>query len=99
MVYDTCNLVIDYTKNGYRLPTEAEWEYACRAGSTADYYWGQSYPPHTAADTAKISAHAWWYYNSPNGTQPVATKPPNAFGLYDMSGKRVAMVQRLVWKL
>ena len=47
-------------------------------------YWGQSYPPLTGADTAEIGAHAWWYYNSPNGTQPVATKPANAFGLYDM---------------
>ena len=85
--YDTlAGVVIDYTKHGYRLPTEAEWEYACRAGSTADFYWGQSYPPQTSADTASISAHAWWYYNSPNGTQPVATKPSNAFGLYDMSG-------------
>ena len=80
------NLKMDFTRHGYRLPTEAEWEYACRAGTTTDYYWGQSYPPLTSADTAKISAHAWWHYNSSNGTQPVATKPPNAWGLYDMSG-------------
>jgi formylglycine-generating enzyme required for sulfatase activity len=85
--YDTlAGVVIDYTKHGYRLPTEAEWEYACLAGSTADYYWGQSYPPQTTSDTANISAHAWWYYNTPNSTQPVATKPRNAWGLYDMSG-------------
>ena len=80
------NIGIDYTKNGYRLPTEAEWEYACRAGSTTDYYWGQSYPPGTTADTAEISSHAVWYVNSPNRTQPVATKPPNGLGLYDMAG-------------
>ncbi len=85
--YDTlAGVVIDYTKHGYRLPTEAEWEYACRAGSTTDYYWGQSYPPQTTADTAQISAHAWWYYNSGYCTHAVATKPANAFGLYDMSG-------------
>ncbi len=80
------NLTINYSQNGYRLPTEAEWEYACRAGTTTDYYWGQSYPPITTADTAEISVHAWWNLNSSNGTQPVATKPANAFGLYDMSG-------------
>jgi len=80
------SLTISMSKSGYRLPTEAEWEYACRAGSTTDYYWGQSYPPQTAADTAQISAHAWWYNNTPYGTKPVATKPANAFGLYDMSG-------------
>ena len=86
-IYDTlAGVIIDYAKHGYRLPTEAEWEYACRAGSTADYYWGQSYPPQTSADTAEISAHVWWWNNSPNSTQPVATKPANAFGLYDMSG-------------
>jgi formylglycine-generating enzyme required for sulfatase activity len=79
------NLTINYTQNGYRLPTEAEWEYACRAGSTADYYWGQSYPLQPSADTAEISAHAWWL-NSNDSTQPVATKPANAFGLHDMSG-------------
>ncbi len=86
--YDTlAGVVVDYTKHGYRLPTEAEWEYACRAGSTADYYWGQSYPPLTTADTVQISAHVWcWYNNTPYGTKPVATKPANAFGLYDMSG-------------
>jgi|GEM_PF-1945338 len=80
------NLTMDFAQHGYRLPTEAEYEYACRAGTTTDYYWGQSYPPLTTADTAEISAHAWWNYNSLNSTQPVATKPKNAWGLYDMSG-------------
>jgi formylglycine-generating enzyme required for sulfatase activity len=83
---DLGSLAMDFTKNGYRLPTEAEWEYACRAGSTSDYYWDQSYPPQTTADTAEIIAHAWWWYNSSNETQPVATKPANAWGLHDMSG-------------
>jgi formylglycine-generating enzyme required for sulfatase activity len=80
------NLNIDYTKNGYRLPTEAEWEYACRAGTTSDYYWGKNYPPMTSADTATIDSNAVWNDNSPNSTQPVATKPPNPWGLFDMSG-------------
>jgi formylglycine-generating enzyme required for sulfatase activity len=79
-------LVIDVTKNGYRLPTEAEWEYACRAGSTTDFYWGKSYPPTTSADSLAIDSNALWYNNSTTGTQPVAMKKPNAWGLYDMSG-------------
>jgi formylglycine-generating enzyme required for sulfatase activity len=79
-------LAINYAKNGYRLPTEAEYEYANRAGTTTDYYWGRNYPPTTTADTLAIDSNAVWYYNSENGTQPVATKKPNAWGLYDMSG-------------
>ena len=73
-------VVIDYAKNGYRLPTEAEWEYAYRAGTTTDYYWGAS----TDADTA--NKYAWWYDNSEKMTHPVAQKTPNAWGLYDMAG-------------
>ncbi len=85
--YDTLTSVsINYAKNGYRLPTEAEYEYADRAGTTTDYYWDRNYPPTTTADTLAIDSNAVWAYNSPNGTQPVATKPPNAYGLYDMSG-------------
>ena len=68
------------------LPTEAEYEYANRAGTTTDYYWGRNYPPTTTADTLAIDSNAVWYYNSPNSTQPVASKKPNAWGLYDMSG-------------
>ena len=79
-------VVINYSKNGYRLPTEAEYEYASRAGTTTDYYWGRNYPLTTHADTLAIDSNAVWYYNSPNSTQPVATKKPNAYGLYDMSG-------------
>jgi len=61
---------------GYRLPTEAEWEYACRAGSATEYYWGDS-----------INGNYCWYYaNGGDSTHPVAQKMPNAWGLYDMSG-------------
>jgi formylglycine-generating enzyme required for sulfatase activity len=59
-----------------RLPTEAEWEYACRAGTKTAYYWGD-----------KIDGdYAWYFGNSGGRTQPVKQKKPNAFGLYDMSG-------------
>ena len=62
----------------YRLPTEAEWEYACRAGSRTRFYSGD-------ADTA-LWRIGWCDDNSVGGTHEVARKPPNAFGLYDMSG-------------
>jgi len=72
-------LSIDYTKNGYRLPTEAEWEYACRAGTTSDYYWGY--------DTVTVGQYAWYYNNySSNPTLESAKKKPNDYGLYDMCG-------------
>jgi formylglycine-generating enzyme required for sulfatase activity len=61
--------------NGYRLPTEAEWEYACRAGTTAAYYTGES-----------ISTSQANYNNSVGQTAPVGSYDPNAWGLYDMAG-------------
>jgi formylglycine-generating enzyme required for sulfatase activity len=80
------SVVIDYSKNGFRLPTEAEYEYAYRAGTTTDYYWGRNYPPITTADTLAMDSNAVWYYDSPDGTHPVATKKQNLWGLYDMAG-------------
>ena len=79
---DLQNLAHDFSKNGYRLPTEAQWEYACRAGTTTELYWGDPELSHLFA----------WYsartheFDRLDSTFPVARKFPNAFGLYDMSG-------------
>jgi formylglycine-generating enzyme required for sulfatase activity len=85
-VYNTSTWQADFTKNGYRLPTEAEWEYACRAGSTTDYYWGGNYPLATPADTAAMDSNVVWLHNEGYTTQRVAGKKPNDWGLYDMAG-------------
>lgn len=80
---DGCELndiTISYGKKGYRMPTEAEWEYAARAGTITKYYWGD------ATDFETIDKYAWYEKHSTRKNWPVAQKLPNEFGLYDMSG-------------
>ena len=72
------------TGQQYRLPTEAEWEYAARGGTSTAYSWGDS------ADD--IDDYAWYYDNADDGTLPVGTKKPNAFGLHDMHGNVAELI-------
>jgi formylglycine-generating enzyme required for sulfatase activity len=71
------------TGKNFHLPTEAQWEYAARAKTTSDYYWGQG----------DANDFAWFNENSNSKTQPVGKKKPNAFGLHDISGNVMEWIE------
>jgi formylglycine-generating enzyme required for sulfatase activity len=77
--YNTATWECDFSKNGFRLPTEAEWEYACRAGTSTVYHFGDS--------TSGLADYAWSGQKSEDPSERlVGQKQPNAWGLYDMHG-------------
>ncbi|MFH1741706.1 MAG: formylglycine-generating enzyme family protein, partial [bacterium] len=82
--YNESTWACDFNKSGFRLPTEAEWEYACRAGTETNFYTGNSITNDGYSSTDL--ERAGWYGYGVVQANVVGAKEPNAFGLYDMHG-------------
>ena len=80
-----CAWLSQRDKKKYRLPTEAEWEWAARGGSTSDFAWGD--------DSAAANDYEWHSGNSDQRSHPVGQKTPTVWGLFDMNGNAVEWVQ------
>ena len=76
--YATATWRCDFAAPGYRLPTEAEWEYACRAGTKTEYSFGDG--------PGELGRFAWFKENCTRSPQPAGSRRPNPWGLYDMCG-------------
>src|SRR5207253_2222430 len=80
----------DYlSRTGYRLPTEAEWEHACRAGTRTSRWYGSS--------EDMLAQHGWYQHNARDRAWPVGQKKPNPFGLFDMHGNTWDWCQESGW--
>jgi formylglycine-generating enzyme required for sulfatase activity len=73
------NITCDWNANGYRLPTEAEWEFVAKGGN-------KGHPTTEYSGSDSVDAVAWYYYNSGDSAHPVGTKGANSLGIHDMSG-------------
>lgn len=88
--WELSGLSVDLAKNGWRLPTEAEWEYAARAGSSTSWTWGAD------PDSVSAGSSSWYQGNSGGTMHRVATRSPNSLGLFDMTGNVMEWVND--WK-